>query len=164
MSSEVSDWYRAESGTSLTELTDAEGSDKDSAELNAKLKEAAKVQTILQLFNPEAAQKNLKEFWENKISENQSWTDKTLNTAGTFANTFAADVAAFSGVLLNPLFMPIDTNGSYNPSDWTVEGEGYSDALVKRNPILTWATNLQETGAWAPELQDKYKDLGVNAL
>jgi hypothetical protein len=46
MSSEVSDWYRAESGTSLTELTDAEGSDKDSAEFNAKLKEAAKIQTI----------------------------------------------------------------------------------------------------------------------
>ena len=164
MSSEVSDWYRAESGTSLTELTDAKGSDKDSAEFNAKLKEAAKIQTISQLFNPEAAQKNLKEFWENKISENQDWTDKTLNTAGTFANTFVADAAAFSGVLLNPLFMSVDTNGSFNPSDWTVEGEGYSDALVKRNPILTWANNLQETGAWTPELQDKYKDLGVNAL
>jgi hypothetical protein len=116
------------------------------------------------LYNPEAAQKNLKEFWENKISENQDWTDKTLNTAGTFANTFVADAAAFSGVLLNPLFMSVDTNGSYNPNDWTVEGEGYSDALVKRNPILTWANNLQETGAWTPELQDKYKDLGVNAL
>lgn len=156
MSLDASPWYRAEKGTSLTELTDAEGD--DAAEFNEKLREYANIATVALLYDDNAARNNLKEFWENTIAGNQTATDRILRTAGTFGNTMAADAAAFAGIIANPIFM------AFNPEDQSIEGEGYSDALVRRNPLVTWANNLQETGSWTTKGQNKYKELGVNAL
>ena len=153
LSSQLSNEYKAEMGSSLTEIDDS-----------TKIKEYTKLLATSQIYGEEAANKGLQEFWTNTIAGKQTHGDKLLRTAGTFGNTIVADAAAFAGVIANPLFMPVDHHDSYNPEDWEVDGEGYTDALVKRNPILTWATNLQETGSWSADSQKKYKDLGVNAL
>jgi len=145
LSSQISNEYRAEKGTSLTEVDDSD-----------KVMEYAKMVTASELYNEDAANKNVMDFWTNHIASKQSPTDKLLNTGGQFINTFTADVASFIGVLANPIFM------AFNPEEGELDAEGYSDALVERNPILTWATNLQETGAWTSKEQDKYKELGVN--
>ena len=154
LSKQASSEYNIEQGTSLTKLPNGDADE---------LREFAKDITIAQMYGVDAANKHIQEFWDDTISGNQSLGDKVLRTGANFFNNGVADIAAFAGVILNPIYMPIDYNGSMDPDDWTVDGEGYMDALVKRNPLVKWATDLQETGAWDTDLQQKYKATGVNA-
>lgn len=126
------------------------------------IKEYYKLKARASMFGEQNASQALKNYWQNVVANNQSFGDKTLATGAQLMDTFSADMASFAAIMVNPLFMSIETNGSYNPEDWTVDGEGYSDALVKRNFLLKWASGLQETGCWDINEQEKYKNLGLS--
>lgn len=148
-----SNYYRLHEGDSYTKnVTDDE-----------LIKEYYKLKARTKLFGENNAYQSLKDYWQDKVTSNQTIGDKILNTGEQVVDYLVADVAAFTAVITNPLFMAIETNGSYNPKDWTVDGEGYSDALVKRNSLLNWALNLQETGCYTLSQQEKYKNLGLSA-
>lgn len=126
------------------------------------IKEYFKLEARAQMFGEQNASQSLKNYWQDVVASNQSFGDKTLATGAQLMDTFSADVFSLVSVIANPLFMTVETNGSYNPKDWTVDGEGYSDALVKRNTLLKWASGLQETGCWNIDEQEKYKNLGLS--
>ena len=126
------------------------------------IKEYYKLKTRASMFGEQNAFQSLRNYWQDVVASNQSFGDKTLATGAQLMDTFSADMASFAAIMINPLFMNIETNGSYNPEDWTVDGEGYSDALVKRNTLLKWASGLQETGCWYIDEQEKYKNLGLS--
>lgn len=126
------------------------------------IKEYFKYKTREDLFGKYNAIKGMQNYWQDVVAGNQDWIDCTVATGAQFVDTFAADLASFAAVVANPIFMPIDTHGSYDPNDWTVNGEGYSDALIKRNGLLKWASGLQETGCWSLADQEKYKELNLS--
>lgn len=126
------------------------------------IKEYYKLDARISMFGEQNASQALKNYWQDVVASNQSFGDKTLATGAQLMDTFSADMASLAAVVANPLFMTIETNGSYNPKDWTVDGESYSDALVKRNILLKWASGLQETGCWYIDEQEKYKNLGLS--
>ena len=126
------------------------------------IKEYFKLEARTAMFGEYNASQSLKNYWQDVVASNQSFGDKTLATGAQMMDTFSADIASLAAVLANPLYMTVETNGSYNPQDWTVDGESYSDALIKRNTLLKWASGLQETGCWSLKEQEKYKNLGLS--
>lgn len=126
------------------------------------IKEYFKLDARVSMFGERNASQSLKNYWQDVVASNQSFGDKTLATGAQLMDTFSADIASLTAVVANPLFMTVETNGSYNPEDWTVDGESYTDALVKRNGLLKWASGLQETGCWDINEQEKYKNLGLS--
>lgn len=101
------------------------------------------------VFGNDAAVKGVQNYWQNIVAGNQDGLDKTGRMLNQMATTFAADAIGFTSVLL----AAVPGMGAYT--------EGYSDAMIK-NPLLEYASNLQQTGCWTTSQQKKYKELGLS--
>lgn len=101
------------------------------------------------VFGNNAAVKGVQDYWQNTVASNQDSLDKTGRMFNQMATTFVADALGFTSVLLTAA----PGMGAYT--------EGYSDAMIK-NPLLEYASNLQQTGCWTFKQQEKYKELGLS--
>lgn len=126
--------YKLEKDSELTNISDEE-----------KLDQYCKFLTRAYLHGDQSALTGMQQFWTDTVANRQSKLDWTLNTGMNGINYIVADVAAFGAVCWNAL-----------NSDTYVNG--FSDALVHDNALLTWANNLQETGVWG------FPELGKEAL
>ena len=130
--------FRANVGTYLTEL-----------EPDEELMLALQYEAQAEMFGIQAAQQQVRDFWQDRVATRQTWSDAASNVVGQFATSGAADLLSFAAVVEN-----VAEKGTWQ--------EGYIDNLVRNNELMQRAYNIMETGCFDEAEQAKYKEIGVN--
>lgn len=100
---------------------------------------------------------------QDKLADNQSILEKSeiaLTQAGAY---FAGNIASAVGIAaMTPwaLRMALD-------NDYDIEDLGFFkelQAYAENNPLTYWGANVISTGAWLPDVQERFKELDYNRL
>lgn len=146
LSKQVSPTYKQAMGSDLVKMPDVSADAEDEEIIDAKLKKLAEIETRQKLFGKASADKSLDDFWKSTTAQNQGALDYIMNTAGVGATSLSSDLLASAAILAN-LGNPYMYTGDENDS-------GYTDALLKHNIIMDWATGVQK---WGEENFHTYK-------
>lgn len=145
LSEKVSNEYKANKDNALVSLNSEED-----------INNYYKYQVRKDLFGEDIANQQLQGFWKDIVAKNLGVSGRTGRAIANNVTSFTADLLCLTGVALAVAETPYAVFAGYD--DVWLNENNWAGGLIK------YGTELQETGAFNPELQRKWKELGLSAL